>query len=151
MNASTLKLTKSPISLKSFKSSERAKFETKANTTVRESLPDSMVLAVIFLATIYWVLDSVLNIFFSNKFNLIAELIGPDLYDIYLRVIVLCLFIMFGSHAQSVINKLRVAKQKLNESEELWRSLVATAPDMITAVDRNGIIRFINQDISELP
>lgn len=110
-----------------------------------------MVLAVIFIATIYWVLDSVLNIFFSNKFNLIAELIGPDLYDIYLRVIVLCLFIMFGSHAQTVINKLREAKQKLNESEELWRSLVATAPDMITAVDRNGIIRFINQDISELP
>ncbi len=110
-----------------------------------------MVLAVIFIATIYWVLDSVLNIFFSNKFNLIAELIGPDLYDIYLRVIVLCLFIMFGSHAQSVINKLREAKQKLNESEELWRSLVATAPDMITAVDHNGIIRFINQDISELP
>jgi len=139
------------MSLKSFKSSERAKFETRADTTVRESLPDSMVLAVISIATIYWVLDSVLNIFFSNKFNLIAELVGPDLYDIYLRVIVLCLFIMFGSHAQSVINKLREAKQKLNESEELWRSLVATAPDMITAVDHNGIIRFINQDIAELP
>jgi PAS domain S-box-containing protein len=110
-----------------------------------------MVLAVIFVAIIYWVLDSILNIFFSNKFNLIAELFGPDLYDIYLRVIVLSLFIMFGSHAQSVINKLKEAKQRLYASEELWRSLVATAPDMITAVDQNGIIRFINQDISELP
>ena len=151
MNASTFKLTKSPMSLKSIKSSDRAKFDTKADTVAREGLPDSMILAVISLATIYWVLDSVLNIFFSNKFNLIAELIGPDLYDIYLRIIVLCLFIMFGSHAQSVINKLKVAKQKLNESEELWRSLVATAPDMITAVDHKGIIRFINQKISELP
>ena len=150
MNASTFKLTKSPIGLKALKSSDRAKFETTAVAADREGLPDSMVLAVIFLATIYWVLDSVLNIFFSNKFNLIAELIGPDLYDIYLRIIVLCLFIMFGSHAQSVINKLREAKQRLNESEELWRSLVATAPDMITAVDRKGIIRFINKDISEL-
>ena len=74
-------------------------------------------------------------VFFANKFNLIAEIIGPDLYDIYLRVIVLCLFVMFGSHAQSIINKLREAKQKLNDSEELWRSLVATAPDVITAVD----------------
>ena len=149
MNASTLKLNKSAINLKTLKSSEKAKFNA-AETANREDLPDSMVLAVIFLATIYWVLDSVLNIFFSNKFNLIAELIGPDLYDVYLRVIVLCLFIMFGSHAQSVINKLKLAKQKLNDSEELWRSLVATAPDMITAVDRKGIIRFINQDIAEL-
>ncbi len=58
-----------------------------------------MVLAVILIACIYWLLDSILNIFFENKFNLIAELFGPDLYDIYLRVIVLCLFVMFGSHA----------------------------------------------------
>ncbi len=151
MNASTLKLTGSPIDLNSRKSSRKTKFEPKADTAERTGVPDSMVMAVISLATIYWVLDSVLNIFFSNKFNLVAELIGPDLYDIYLRVIVLCLFIMLGSHAQSVINKLRVAKQKLNESEELWRSLVATAPDMITAVDSSGIIRFINQDIAELP
>lgn len=151
MNASILKLSKIPMGLKSLKPADRAKFETRADTASREALPDNMVLAVISLATIYWVLDSVLNIFFSNKFNLIAELFGPDLYDIYLRVIVLCLFIMFGSHAQSVINKLREAKLKLNESEELWRSLVATAPDMIAAIDHNGIIRFINQDIAELP
>ena len=151
MNASTFKLIRSPMRLKSHKSNERPKFEISADASLAVGLPDSMVLAVISLATIYWLLDSVLNIFFSNKFNLIAELIGPDLYDIYLRVIVLCLFIMLGSHAQTVINKLKLAKQKLNESEELWRSLVATAPDIITAVDHKGIIRFINQDIAELP
>jgi len=151
MNASTFKLTKSPLGLTPPKSSRDPKFENKAVAVTREGFPDSMVLAVIFIACIYWVLDSILNIFFGNKFNLIAELIGPDLYDIYLRVIVLCLFVMFGSHAQSIINKLRAAKQKLNESEELWRSLVATAPDVITAVDQNGVIRFVNQDIFKLP
>ena len=151
MNASTFKLAKSRLGRKSNKSNEKSGFYTESDAVKRDGLPDSMVLAVIFLATIYWVLDSILNIFFSNKFNIIAELFGPDLYDIYLRVIVLCLFIMFGSHAQSIINKLHAAKQKLNESEELWRSLVTTAPDMITAVDKQGIIRFINQDIAELP
>ena len=132
MNTSMFKLSKSRLGRKPFKSSEKSSFYTEADTAVRAGLPDSMVLAVIFLATVYWVLDSILNIFFSNKFNLIAELFGPDLYDIYLRVIVLCLLIMFGSHAQTVINKLRAAQKRLNESEELWRSLVATAPDMIT-------------------
>ena len=115
-----------------------------------ESLSDNMVLAVALLATIYWVLDSILNLFFSNKFNLIAELFGPDLYDVYIRVVVLCLFIIFGSHAQSIINKLKLAKKKLDESEELWRSLVETAPDIITTVDRDGIIRFINQTMGML-
>ncbi len=114
-------------------------------TLENESLADNMVLTVILIATIYWVLDSILNLFFSNRFNLIAELFGPDLYDVYIRVIVLCLFIIFGSHAQSIINKLKLAKKKLNESEELWRSLVQTAPDIITTVDREGTIHFINQ------
>src|SRR5210317_262485 len=115
-----------------------------------ESLSDNMVLAVILIATIYWVLDSILNLFFSNRFNLVAELFGPGLYDVYIRVIVLCLFIIFGSHAQSIINKLKLAKKKLNESEELWRSLVETAPDIITTVDRDGIIRLINQSMGVL-
>ena len=151
MNASTWKLTKSPLGLSPPKARKKPKFETRSGTKTKNGFPDSMVLPVIAIACIYWVLDSILNIFFGNKFNLIAELIGPDLYDIYLRVIVLCLFVMFGSHAQSIINKLRSAKQKLNESEELWRSLVATAPDVITAVDQKGIIRFVNQDIFKLP
>lgn len=115
-----------------------------------ESLADNMVLTVTLIATIYWVLDSILNLFFSNRFNLIAELFGPDLYDIYIRVIVLCLFIIFGSHAQAIINKLKLAKKKLNESEELWRSLVETAPDIITTVDREGTIHFINQSTGML-
>lgn len=109
---------------------------------------DSMVLAVVLISTVYWVLDSVLNIFFSNKFNLIAQLIGPDLYDIYIRVVVLCLLVILGSHAQSIINRLQDAKQRLNESEELWRSLVETAPDTIMTVDQFGVIRFINHSFS---
>jgi hypothetical protein len=72
----------------------------KAQSLLLGKLSDSMVLAVVCIATVYWVLDSILNIFFSNKFNLIAQLFGPDLYDIYIRVVVLCLLVL-GSHAPS--------------------------------------------------
>jgi len=119
----------------------------KLGTARPTGTSDSMVLAVILVAIIYWVLDSILNIFFSNKFNLIAELVGPDLYDVYIRVIVLCLLVILGSHAQSIINRLRQAKKQLNASEELWRSLVETAPDVITTVDQGGVIRFVNHPI----
>jgi len=123
----------------------------KARSLENGKLADSMVLAVVLVSTVYWVLDSILNIFFSNKFNLIAQLIGPDLYDIYIRVVVLCLLVILGSHAQSIINRLNHARQKLNESEELWRSLVETAPDTIMTVDQAGVIRFINHALSGMP
>ena len=116
----------------------------------RDRFPDSMMLAVVAVATIYWVLDSILNIFFSNKFNLIAQLIGPDLYDIYIRVVVLCLLVILGSHGQTIINRLREAQRKLKESEELWRSLVETAPDTIMTVDQAGVIRFINHSLADM-
>jgi hypothetical protein len=64
MNASTFKLIRSPMRLKSNKSNERPKFEINSDASLAVGLPDSMVLAVISLATIYWLLDSVLNIFF---------------------------------------------------------------------------------------
>jgi PAS domain S-box-containing protein len=116
----------------------------------RDKVSDSMMLAVVLIATVYWVLDSILNIFFSNKFNLIAQLIGPDLYDIYIRVVVLCLLVILGSHAQTIINSLQEAKKKLKESEELWRSLVETAPDTIMTVDQAGVIRFINHPLADM-
>jgi PAS domain S-box-containing protein len=123
----------------------------KAQSLQLGKTSDSMVLAVVCISTVYWVLDSILNIFFSNKFNLIAQLVGPDLYDIYIRVVVLCLLVILGSHAQSIINRLNEAKQKLNASEELWRSLVETAPDTIMTVDQSGVIRFINHPLAEMP
>lgn len=123
----------------------------KALSLKNGKMADSMVLAVVLVSTVYWVLDSILSIFFSNEFNLIAKLIGPDLYDVYIRVVVLCLLVILGSHAQSIINRLNQAKQKLNESEELWRSLVETAPDTIMTVDQAGVIRFINHALSGMP
>jgi PAS domain-containing protein len=129
----------------------KEEFTMKTQTQRLEKKSDSMVLAVILISTVYWVLDSILNIFFAKKFNLIAQLIGPDLYDIYIRVVVLCLLVILGSHAQSIINRLKEASQKLNESEELWRSLVETAPDTIMTVDHSGVIRFINHPLAETP
>ncbi|MCP4366760.1 MAG: PAS domain-containing protein, partial [Deltaproteobacteria bacterium] len=88
-----------------------------------KNVAESMVLSGIIIATIYWLLDSILNIFFSQKLNLMQELVGPDLYDIYTRVIVLCLLIIFGSHAQVSINALRKARDALRKSEESFKTV----------------------------
>jgi signal transduction histidine kinase/CheY-like chemotaxis protein len=110
----------------------------------RESIMDSMIIAGFSIAIIYWVLDSILNIFFSNKYNIIAELIGPDLYDIYLRIVVLCLFIIFGSHAQSTINRLRRARDFLSTSDERYRALFEYNPIETIIVDNEARVTGYN-------
>ena len=108
------------------------------------SILDSMMLAAIFIATAYWILDSILNIFFFNKYNIIAELVGADLYNIYIRVVVLCLFIIFGSHAQASINKFRRAEKSLKEGEERYRTLFEYNPIETITVDHDARVTEYN-------
>jgi two-component system cell cycle sensor histidine kinase/response regulator CckA len=74
---------------------------------------DFMILSGVLVAIIYWIIDSILNIFYFNQIDFFLQLVGPNLYNIYIRLIVLCLFVMFGSHAQYNINARRKAEQEL--------------------------------------
>ena len=90
----------------------------------RENILDSMIVAVIPMAIIYWIIDSILNIFFSDKYNIFAEIFGPELYEIYTRLIVFCILLIFGAHAQSSINKLKKIRDALRESEKDHRAFI---------------------------
>ena len=85
---------------------------------------NSMVLAGIFLAIMYMAIDTILHVFYSDRFNLLAQIFGPDLYDIYTRIIVLCFFIILGSHAQYTINNLREKERELKEYQDHLEDLV---------------------------
>jgi len=74
---------------------------------------DSMLLFGIGLAVVYWAIESFMNIFLTPDANFFRHLIGTDIYNIYSRIIILCLFVIFGSHVQYTINKRRESEKKL--------------------------------------
>jgi PAS domain S-box-containing protein len=103
----------------------RRKKNRKKNKGIRLKINlDSMVLAGIFVATLYFALDTILHIFFSDRFNLLALMVGPDLYEIYIRIIVLCLFVFFGSHAQYTVNNLKDKEDELKNYRDHLEDLV---------------------------
>ena len=105
---------------------------------------DSMILAGIPIAICYWFLESILQIFFSGKYNFIAVFFGPDLYDIYTRVTVLCLFFIFGSHAQNIINKIRETREELHESEEKYRTVADFTYDWEYWIGEKGNFEYVS-------
>ena len=105
---------------------------------------DSMILAGIPIAICYWFLESILQIFFSGKYNFIAVFFGPDLYQIYTRVTVLCLFFIFGSHAQNVINKIRETREELHESEEKYRTVADFTYDWEYWIGEKGNFEYVS-------
>jgi PAS domain S-box-containing protein len=105
---------------------------------------DSMILAGIPIAICYWFLESILQIFFSGKYNFIAVFFGPDLYQIYTRVTVLCLFFIFGSHAQNIINKIRDTREELHESEEKYRTVADFTYDWEYWIGEKGNFEYVS-------
>jgi two-component system sensor histidine kinase/response regulator len=114
---------------------------------IRVHFWDQMVLIGIGLALFYTVFDSVLYIFLSYDVNFFHRLFGPDISEIWSRITIVCLFIIFGSHAQYTINKRALAESALSESEEKFRTIIETAPDGYYEVDLRGNFTFFNDSI----
>jgi PAS domain S-box-containing protein len=109
-----------------------------------------MVLVGIFIATGYWALDTIMHLFFSDRFNLIAQMIGPDLYEIYIRIIVLCLFVFFGSHAQYTINNLKQAEEELKEYRDHLEELVKERTSELVDANRKLVAEVKERKRSEI-
>ena len=94
-----------------------------------------MVLIGCGIAAIYWVLDSFMSIFLSTEGPLLQRFVGSDMSDIWTRLIVLCLFVIFGSHAQFTINERRAVAKKMERdraTRERFQRLLS--PDLAEMV-----------------
>ena len=81
----------------------------------RVNVTDRMVLIGIGLGTVYWLIETFLYVISSYEMFFSDRLLGPDFHGLCTRIIVLCLFLIFGSHAQYTINKQKEAEAELDE------------------------------------
>jgi PAS domain S-box-containing protein len=110
----------------------------------RIGMADSMVLTAIFLAAAYWGLEALINLFSPGEISFYREIFGPNVGGMGMRVIVLCLFLIFGSHVQFTINHRKRAEQALKESEEKYRRILESIEEGYYEVDLDGNFTFVN-------
>jgi len=103
----------------------------------RVGLTDKMVLIGFGLAAVYWVLDTIVSVFLSYDMHFGARLFGGDTDDLWPRLIVICLFVIFGSHAQYTINERKRAEEKSRREtatrERFQRLLSPDLAEMVVA------------------
>jgi response regulator RpfG family c-di-GMP phosphodiesterase len=93
----------------------------------RLNLADQMVLIGIFLAFLYWGIEAFLNVFSPEEISFYREIFGPNVSEMWMRLVVICLFMIFGSHVQYTINKRKKAEMDLLESHrKLQNARMAT-------------------------
>ena len=89
----------------------------------RVYLTDRMVLTALGLGFVYWVIETLLYAFLSYRLSFTERLFGPDLGGLSTRLVVICLFLIFGSHAQYTFNKRRQAEEEVCALKEKNESL----------------------------
>jgi hypothetical protein len=79
----------------------------------RVSIFDAMVLTGIGLGIVYWIIETIYDVLTIDGVGFLGGLFGGGLSGIGMRIIVICLFIIFGAHAQYNINKRKQAESEL--------------------------------------
>ena len=103
-----------------------------------------MVVTGIGLAGFYWVCESFMYFFLEPEANFIQHVLGPDMFQTWTRLMVLCLFLIFGSHVQYTVNKRKAADDALRESEEKYRTILESIEEGCFETDINGHLTFFS-------
>jgi adenylate cyclase len=89
------------------------------------SITDRMVLAGIGFAAVYWIIETFIYVIFSYEIDFFERLFGPDLSGVCTRLIALCLFVIFGAHAQYTINERKKAFDELAQYRTQFDEILA--------------------------
>ncbi|MGD9044213.1 MAG: PAS domain S-box protein [Desulfobacterales bacterium] len=116
----------------------------------RVDMADYMVLTGIFLGALYWALESLLNVFSPAEISFYQEIFGPNISKVWPRLIVFCLFLMFGSHVQFTINERKKAEEALKASEEKYRTILESIEEGYYEVDIEGYFVFGNDALTRI-
>jgi len=102
------------------------------------------------LVILYLVFDGLMYALFFSGPGMLARLLEGDLYFVGTRATVLCLFLIFGSHAQYTIDERRKAEEVAKTSETKYKTIVESIDDGYFEIDSSGHFTFFNESMCEI-
>jgi PAS domain S-box-containing protein len=120
-------------------------FSHRFNTFISNS---NFILVGIGIAIFYWILESFLHVLYFGGSWFTEELITPDVHEIWKRILVISLLILFGVFAQQYFNLRQRSENALKESEKKYRTIFEQALNPIFLLDDGG--RFVDNNRATL-
>jgi two-component system, cell cycle sensor histidine kinase and response regulator CckA len=111
---------------------------------------DSIIITGIGIAAIYWILESFMFFFLSPEANIVHHLLGEDMFETLTRVLVLCMFLIFGSHIQYSVNRRREADMAMRQQDEKYRTIIENIEEGFLETDLAGNFTFFNNSICKI-
>jgi PAS domain S-box-containing protein len=103
-----------------------------------QNIPYRLVFIGIILGILSWIVESFMHshIFYYEHSGSISHLLFPlDAHELWMRLIILTLFISFAFYAQHIVGALRKAEQKVQEVNMELSQIFDTAADGMRVID----------------
>ena len=114
-----------------------------SDTKFYSSPSDHMLTVGLGLSIFYWLCEFCVGMLSAQHGSVMMQLFGKSIDDVWTRIVVLCLFMIFGSHAQYTIDKRRQAEYKLRRQNEYMEALHETTVGLIQRLDLNELLQAI--------
>jgi len=102
--------------------SVRANIEDKASG--KESPRFPVVLSGFLFAAVYWFLEAARDVFIFKRGKLLTQLIYPDAADLSVRLLAVCVLVLFSVYVQNLINERRAFEASMRKRHEELEKLV---------------------------
>jgi diguanylate cyclase (GGDEF)-like protein/PAS domain S-box-containing protein len=96
----------------------------------------------IVMLLILWLLESAIHVFIFNEGSFISNLFSLDLHEIWMRLLILVIFIAFICYTGKIISKLKNAETESKEIQSELLQIFNTAADAMRIIDKEfNVIR----------
>jgi two-component system sensor histidine kinase UhpB len=110
-----------------------------------------LVLIGIVLSILFWFLEAVLHVLvFDGGPDLTTEMFAPPLHEVWMRLTIMAMFILFGVYAQRSLEARRRAELVALQAKRELEQIFETAADGMRVVDRNYTVLQANETFAGL-
>ena len=86
-----------------------------SNQKKKDIFSEEIIVITVGIAIVYWIIDSIFWVFARVEIGFFSHIFKPDLGEMGARIIVVCLFAIFGSHTHQLIKKHRNAQSEIDQ------------------------------------
>jgi len=104
-----------------------------------------MLIIGLWLSTVYWLVESLLDTYFFHRGPLSDQLFPINSYELWMRCFAVGLIICFSAYAERMVHGRREAETALDESENRYCELVENANSIILRMSPTGVITYLNR------
>jgi PAS domain S-box-containing protein len=110
----------------------------------------SLILVALVLSGVFWVGEAIIHVLVFQDSGLLPQIVAPPTHEIWMRLIVMALLLVFALYSQSLLNARRRAEDAASQANAELSQIFETAVDGMRVVGRDFTVLRANDTFAAM-